>query len=280
MIEGKKSIRYIKNFFIYLLLLALTVVFIMPFVWLLSTALKSSSQSVYSFPPTFIPRPPVLDNFIEAWTSVPFPKYLFNSFALIVLMVPAHLFLTALTAYPLARMDFPGKKILFYLVLGTMFMPEEAMLVPMFLMAQELNLANSWGGVVFPGLVGGFAIFLMRQSYLSIPKEMEEAAKIDGCGFFKTWWKVILPMARPTLAALSIISFVSVWNSFMWPLIILNNDNLYPLSLGLAYLSGTFGNEVRVMAAGTVISLVPIIVFYLMMQKHFVAGLAQGAVKG
>lgn len=280
MIHNNKAVRTVKNILIYALLLLLTVVFIMPFVWLLSTALKSSSQSVYSFPPTFIPRPAVLDNFIEAWTSVPFAKYMFNSFMLILLMVPAHLFLTALTAYPLARLNFPGRNFIFYMVLGTMFMPMEAMLVPQFLMAQELHLANNWGGIIFPGLVGGFSIFLMRQSYLSIPKEMEEAARMDGCGFFRTWWKIILPMAKPTLAALSIISFVSVWNSFMWPLIILNNDDLYPLSLGLAYLSGTFGNEVRVMAAGTVLSLIPIITFYLIMQKHFVSGLTTGAVKG
>lgn len=275
--NGKKIV---KKLMMYLLLIAIAFVFVMPFIWLLSTALKSSMQNVYSFPPTFIPKPPVLKNFIEAWTSVPFPRYLMNSFALIILMVPLHLFLTALTGYPLARMDFPGKNLIFFAIMGTMFMPEEAMLVPLFITAQKMHIANSWLGMILPNLVGGFSIFLMRQAYMSVPKEMEEAATIDGCGLFRTWWSVILPMTRPTVAALSIISFVSVWNSFMWPLIILNDDKLYPLSLGLAYLSGTFGNEVRVMAAGTVLSLVPIIIFYVIMQKHFVAGLAAGAVKG
>jgi putative chitobiose transport system permease protein len=119
----------------------------------------------------------------------------------------------------------------------------------------------------------------MRQSYLSIPKELEEAAIIDGCGPFRIWWSIMLPLTRPTLAALSVFSFISVWNSFIWPLIILKNDDLYPLALGLAYLSGTFGDDVRTMAAGTVISLVPVIIFYLLMQRHFVSGL-QGAIKG
>ena len=177
----------------------------MPFIWLVSTAFKSNTQNVYSFPPTFLPKPPVLDNFMEAWKSVPFGRYLFNSFALIVILVPAHLFLTALTAYPF---------------------------------------------IIFFSLVGGFPIFLMRQAYLGVPKEIEEAATIDGCGFFRTWWSIVLPMVKPTVAALSIISFVNVWNSFMWPLIILNDDKLYPLSLGLAYLSGAFGFDVRIMAAG------------------------------
>ena len=280
MVTKKSVFKVIKTVITYFLLVVLALIFTMPFIWLVSTAFKSNTQNVYSFPPTFLPKPPVLDNFMEAWKSVPFGRYLFNSFALIVILVPAHLFLTALTAYPFARMRFPGRNILFAFILGTMFMPTEAMLVPMFLTAKELHLANNWGGIIFFSLVGGFPIFLMRQAYLGVPKEIEEAATIDGCGFFRTWWSIVLPMVKPTVAALSIISFVNVWNSFMWPLIILNDDKLYPLSLGLAYLSGAFGFDVRIMAAGTTLSLIPIIVFYLLMQKHFVSGLSQGAVKG
>jgi putative chitobiose transport system permease protein len=269
----------IKSMAAYGLLIIIALLFVGPFLWLLSTAFLSNTQDVFTFPPTFIPKPPVFDHFIDAWTSIPFPKYMLNSFLLILLMVPAHLLLTSLAAYPLARMEFPGKKFVFYAIVGTMFLPEEGKLVPMFIIVMKLGMVDSWWGLIVPGLVGGFSVFLMRQSYLSIPKEMEEAAIIDGCGVFRVWWNIMLPLVKPTVAALSVFSFISVWNSFMWPLIILKNDDLYPLSLGLAYLSGTLGFDPKEMAAGTVISILPIIIFYMFMQRFFVSGL-QGAVKG
>lgn len=269
----------LRKFLMYVLLIAIACLFIGPFLWLVSTSLKPMGQDVFTFPPSFIPKPPVLDSYVEAWTSIPFPKYMTNSFLLLLFMVPAHLFLTALAAYPLARIEFPGRTFIFYAIVGTMFLPEEGKLVPLFIIIQKLGFVDSWLGLIIPGLVGGFSIFLMRQSYLSIPKEMEEAAIIDGCNMFRVWWSIMLPLVRPAFAALSVFSFISVWNSFMWPLIILKNEDLYPLALGLAYLLGTFGGEVKTMAAGTVISLLPVITFYLIMQKHFVSGL-QGAVKG
>ncbi|MBA4494689.1 carbohydrate ABC transporter permease [Paenactinomyces guangxiensis] len=272
-------IQWTRKAFMYLLLILIAAIFIGPFLWLLSTAFKSNAQDVFTFPPSFIPNPPVWDHFVEAWTVVPFPRYMLNSFILIMIMVPTHLFLTALTAYPLARMNFPGRDFIFYAIIGTMFLPEEGKLVPLFIIVEKLGMVDSWWGLIIPGLVGGFSVFLMRQAYLSIPKELEEAAILDGCGPFRIWWSIMLPLTRPTLAALSVFSFISVWNSFIWPLIILKNDQLYPLALGLAYLSGTFNDDVRTMAAGTVISLLPVIIFYLLMQRYFVSGL-QGAIKG
>ncbi|MCF6411613.1 carbohydrate ABC transporter permease [Pseudalkalibacillus salsuginis] len=268
-----------KNVFLYVLLISVSLIFIGPFLWLLSTALKSNAQDVFGFPPSFIPKPAVFDHFIEAWTAIPFPRYLLNSFLLLLIMVPSHIFLTALTAYPLARMNFPGRTFIFYAIIATMFLPEEGKLVPLFIIVEKLGMVDSWWGLIVPGLIGGFSIFLMRQAYLTIPKEIEEAAIIDGCGPFRVWWSVILPLTKPTLAALSVFSFISVWNSFMWPLIILKDESLFPIALGLAYLSGTFGTDVKTMAAGVVISLVPIIIFYILMQRHFVSGL-QGSIKG
>ncbi|MGG1519270.1 carbohydrate ABC transporter permease [Paenibacillus oryzisoli] len=269
----------IRKLLMYVLLVAVACLFIGPFLWLLATSLMSAGQDVFTFPPQFIPKPVSFENYVTAWTSIPFGKYLKNSFLLLVIMVPIHLMLTALAAYPLARIEFPGRKFIFYAILGTMFLPEEGKLVPLFIIIHKLGFVDSWMGIVMPGLVGGFSIFLMRQSYMALPKEMEEAAVIDGCGMLRTWWHIMLPLVRPTFAALSVFSFISVWNSFMWPLIVLKSDDLFPLALGLAYLLGTFGGEVKTMAAGTVISLLPVIIFYLMMQKHFVSGL-QGAVKG
>ncbi len=278
--KGKKIKPICSVIIRYVLLLLFAGVFILPFLWLLSTSLKTGLQSTYSFPPSFIPSPITMKNYVRAIHVVPFLKYIRNTFILIVLMVPAHIFLTTLTAYPLARMKFPGKELIFYLILGTMFMPDEGKLIPLYLLVQKIGMVDSWSGIVFPGLVGGFSVLLMRQAYISIPKEMEEAATIDGCGVFSIFLKIMLPLAKPTLGALGIFSFVSVWNSFTWPLIILKNDDLYPVSLGLSYLSGTFGNDVKIMAAGTTLSLIPVVAFYLLMQKNFVSGLQSGAIKG
>jgi len=279
-LKGKKIKPICSVIIRYVLLLLFAGVFILPFLWLLSTSLKTGLQSTYSFPPSFIPSPITMKNYVRAIHVVPFLKYIRNTFILIVLMVPAHIFLTTLTAYPLARMKFPGKELIFYLILGTMFMPDEGKLIPLYLLVQKIGMVDSWSGIVFPGLVGGFSVLLMRQAYISIPKEMEEAATIDGCGVFSIFLKIMLPLAKPTLGALGIFSFVSVWNSFTWPLIILKNDDLYPVSLGLSYLSGTFGNDVKIMAAGTTLSLIPVVAFYLLMQKNFVSGLQSGAIKG
>lgn len=278
-VRANSGFRLLRKTMMYALLIVVACIFIGPFLWLLATALKPNTQDVFTFPPSFIPKPPVLQHIVEAWTSIPFPKYMLNSFLLLFLMVPPHLFLTSLAAYPLARMEFPGRQFVFYAIIGTMFLPEEGKLVPLFIIVQKMGMVDSWWGLILPGLVGGFAVFLMRQAYLSIPKEMEEAAIIDGCGMFRIWWNIMLPLTKPTIAALSVFSFISVWNSFMWPLIILKNENLYPLALGLAYLAGTLGTDVKTMSAGTVISLLPVILFYLFLQRYFVAGL-QGAVKG
>lgn len=276
--KRKKGPPTVKKTLIYALLIAISFLFMFPFLWEVSTAFKPLTQNIFTFPPEYIPRPPVWDNFVKAWTDIQFPRYMLNSFLLIIIMVPPHLFLTALTAYPLARMKFPGRTFVFYAIVGTMFLPTEGKLVPLYLIVNKLGLVNTWWAIILPGLVGAFSIFIMRQAYLNIPKEMEEAATIDGCGPFRLWWSIILPLVRPALAALGVFSFISVWDDFMWPLIVLNNPNWYPISLGLAYLKGTLGNDVRTMAAGTVVAMLPVVIFYIIMQRHFVEGL-QGAVK-
>jgi putative chitobiose transport system permease protein len=270
--------RMAKTTGMYVLLTAIACLFVGPFILLVSTAFKSDSQPVFSFPPQWLPDPPVWENFQHAWNDIPFPRYMFNSFFLVGVMVPLHLFLASITAYPLARMRFFGRNFIFYGIIATMFIPPEVMLIPRFLLVKTFNMTDSYWGIIIPGLLGGFAVFLMRQAYLAIPRELEEAAIIDGCGPFRMWWSIMLPLTAPTTAALGVFSFISVWNSFIWPLIVLKSPELYPLSLGLAYLAGTFGFDVKSLAAGAVISVTPIIIFFLLMQRYFIYGM-QGAVK-
>lgn len=263
----------------YLLLTAVALIFVGPLLIVLATAFKPASQAVYSYPPNLIPSPPTLASIEKAWATVPFAEYLGNSGLYVVVMVPVSLVVSALAAYPLARMRFRGRKVIFLLFISTMFLPSELMLVPLFLVASQLHITDSYAGVILPGLFSAFQILLLRQAFGQVPTELVDAARIDGAGHLGIWWHVVLPASRPAFATLAIFSFISVWNSFVWPLVVLSNSHKYPVALGLAYLSGIFGVNVRTLAAGTVIALVPIVVFFLALQRHFIEGM-KGAVKG
>lgn len=254
-------------------------VFVGPFLILVSTAFKPASQAVFSFPPQLVPTPPTLHSVTTAWTKIPFPRYLINSGLYVVVMVPVSLLISALASYPLACMRFRGRQLMFWLFIATMFLPSELMLVPLFLVTSQLHLTNSYAGVALPGLFGAFQIFLLRQAFSGVPRELVDAARIDGAGHLRIWWHVMLPSCRPAFATLAIFSFISVWNSFVWPLVVLNDSDRYPIALGLAYLNGIFGVDQRTLAAGTVIALVPVVVVFLLLQGHFLEGM-KGALKG
>ncbi|NED96791.1 carbohydrate ABC transporter permease [Phytoactinopolyspora alkaliphila] len=263
----------------YVLLLILAAIFVGPFIVLLASSLKPATQDVFSFPPDLIPRPPVADWFVRAWTVIDFPRYLLNSAIYVGVMVPAYLAISALTAYPLARMRFPFRTVIFFLFLSTMFLPGELMLIPRFLVISELGLADTYAGVMLPGLLSAIGIFLLRQTFAGVPQELDDAARIDGCKEWGVFWHVMLPAAKPALAVLAIFGFISVWNSFIWPLVVLKDTSKYPIALGISYLTGVTGTDVRSLAAGTVISLIPVLVFFIIMQRHILEGM-KGAVKG
>ena len=264
---------------LYLLLSLVSLLFVGPFLLLLSTSLKSSEQSVTSFPPELFPLPPVLDYFIEAWTTIPYPLYLLNSCLYVLLTVPAYLVVSALTAYPLARYSFRGRGFFFILFLSTMFLPGELMLIPLFITTNQLSLTDTYAGVALPSILGAFGIFLLRQAFTQIPTELYEAARIDGAGEWRIFARIAVPLVMPTIAVLAILGFISVWNSFIWPMIVLTDQSKYPIALGIAYLTGISGNNIRSLAAGTVISLVPVVIMFLAMQRHILSSMT-GAVKG
>lgn len=263
----------------YVLLVAIAVVFVWPFLFLLATALKPATQDVFSFPPTLIPKPPVVDWLKDAWTEIPFPRYLLNSLLYVVGGVPLFVLVSALTAYPLARMRFRGRTLMFFVFLSTMFVPTELMLIPRFLVVNQIGLTDNYAGVVLPGVLSAFGVFLLRQAFAAVPHELAEAARLDGCGEWRLFWNVMLPVVRPSLAIAAIFGFIFVWNDFIWPLVVLNSDARFPIALGVAYLSGISGTDARTLSAGTVISLVPVVVFFVILQRHVLEG-AKGAVKG
>jgi putative chitobiose transport system permease protein len=269
----------VRRIGVYLLLAAIAVVFVWPFLFLLATAFKAPTQDVYSFPPSLIPRPPVLTWLHNAWTQIPFPRYLLNSLLYVLGGVPLFVLISAMTAYPLATASFRGSKVMFFAILSTMFVPAELMLIPRFLVANQLGLTNTYAGVILPGVLSAFGVFLLRQAFAAVPAELGEAARLDGCGEWRVFWTVMLPVVRPTLAISAIFGFIFIWNDFLWPLVVLNDDTKYPIALGIAYLTGISGTDTRTLSAGTLLSLVPIVVFFLLLQRQILEG-AKGAVKG
>jgi putative chitobiose transport system permease protein len=264
----------------YLLLGGIAVVMLMPLLWLVSTAFKSPTENIFQFPPQLWPSQPTLGNFVTVWQTNPFGRYLLNSLLVALLTVVFNLTFCALAAYPLARLQFWGRDWLFTAVVSTIMIPFQIVMIPLYILAVQLGLKNSYLGVIFPAIASAFGIFLLRQAFQGVPKELEEAARIDGCSELGIWWYVMLPAIRPALVTLSIFVFIGSWSDFLWPLIILDRPEYYTLPLGVATLAGTFSLDWRLIAAGSVISIVPVLVFFLLMQRYIIPSEAGSGLKG
>ncbi|MBE7709838.1 MAG: carbohydrate ABC transporter permease [Cyanobacteria bacterium SIG32] len=275
-----------KYFGTHLILIIVSVLSIFPFLWLISTSLKGAGENIFAYPPVFIPQDLTFENYVGVWKRVNLFGYFVNSMIVAIGTVVLNLLLSSLAAYPLARMEFNGKKITFFAVLATIMIPFQAIMLPVYLITIKLNLIDSvsnlagYLGLIMPFAVSAFGIFLMRQAFLGIPREMEEAAIVDGCNVFQVFWKVLLPMVKPSLAVLAIFTFIGSWGEFLWPSIVLTKEALYTLPVGVNNLQGMFSSNWRFIAAGSIISIIPIIVFFLSMQKYFISGENEGAVKG
>ncbi len=278
--------KFFKGFSAHIFLIIISILSLFPFIWLISTALKGIDENIFEYPPYFIPKHFTFENFIGVWKQIPFLLYFLNSAIVAGFTVILNLIFSSLAAYPLARMDFRGKNFIFTLILVTIMIPFQAIMLPVYLIVLKLHLVDSYGfasgylGLILPFAVNAFGIFLMRQAFLTIPKEMEEAAFIDGCSIFNIWRKILLPMTSPTLAVLAIFTFIGSWGEFLWPSIVLTNKSLYTLPVGVNDLQGLFSANWRYIAAGSIISIIPIIIFFICMQKYFVSGSNEGAVKG
>jgi len=268
-----------KRALTYVALLLVASLMAAPFVWLLLTSLKGG-EDVFAFPPTLLPDELRFENYAETWRAVPFGAYILNSILVSIGTVVSNVLLASLAAYPLARMEFRGKTLFFILILSTMMVPEQVIMIPLYQLTLQLGLLNTLVGVVLPFSVNAFGIFLMRQFYLAIPRELEEAAVMDGCSPLRIWWSILVPLTKPAIATLTVFTFVASWSSFLWPLVILQESAKFTLPVGLSYLMGTFSANFRFVAAGAVISIVPVLLVYVSMQKYFIEGILSGGVKG
>jgi putative chitobiose transport system permease protein len=259
---------------------AIALVMLLPLVWLVSTAFKSPAEDIFQFPPQFLPQQPTLQNFVSVWQTNPFGRYLFNSTLVAVLTVILNVVICSLASYPLARLRFRGRKPIFTLIVATILIPFQIVMIPLYILTVQLGLRNTYIGLIFPAIASAFGIFLLRQAFQGVPKELEEAARIDGCSDLGIWWHVMLPSVRPALVTLAIFVFIGSWSDFLWPLIILDRPEYYTLPLGVAQLAGAFSLDWRLIAAGSVISIAPILAFFVLMQRYIVPSDAGSGVKG
>nr|WP_234996581.1 carbohydrate ABC transporter permease [Planktothrix sp. PCC 11201] len=276
----KLNNKTIKTVIIYIILGIIAVLMLFPLIWLVSTAFKSPSENIFQFPPQFIPRQPTFQNFIKVWQTNPFGRYLFNSSFVALLTVSLNLLFCSLAAYPLARLNFKGRDGIFTAIIATIMIPFQIVMIPLYVLTVQLELRNSYLGIIFPSIASAFGIFLLRQAFQSVPKELEEAARIDGCSELGIWWNVMIPAAKPALITLAIFVFIGSWSDFLWPLLVLDQPDFYTMPLGVATLAGTFSLDWRLIAAGSVISIAPVLLLFLILQRYIVPTDAGSGVKG
>jgi len=257
------SLNILKNIPQFLLLIAIATLTIFPLLWLVSTAFKSPTENIFQATPQLLPAQPTFENFLKVWKNSRFDLYLWNSFFVSSITVILNLLFCSLAAFPLARLDFKGRDSIFWAIVGTTMIPFQITMIPLYILAVQLNLKNTYAGLIFPYVISAFGIFLLRQAFQSVPKEMEEAARMDGCSSLGIWWHVMLPAARPALTTLAVFTFVAMWGDFLWPLVIVDKAELYTLPRGIASLASAFSEDWRLIAAGSAISMLPVFIVFV-----------------
>lgn len=253
----------------------LAIVTVAPLAWLVISVLRPAEDTFAAGLPTRF----TLDNIATVLTELPLPLWLFNS-ALVSLAVTGVALIThSMAAYALARLRFPGRGLIFGLIISTLLVSLPVILVPLFLVAKELGILDSYAGLIVPSIFHAFGIFLLRQYYLNIPRELEEAAEIDGCGYLRRYWHVILPLSRPALASLSVLFFLANWNAFLWPLTITTDPDLRVVQVGIASLQGQFSSTVHLILAASLVAAIPTVVVFLMGQRRLVDAMKTSGLK-
>lgn len=261
----------------YTVLIALAVLCVFPFWWTLVVAV-STEGNIFEFPPSFMPQAVSMDNFIEVFRVIPMIAFYKNSLLITVATVCWKLLLCSLAAYPLSRMRFSGSKLVFGLILATMILPSEVNFLVNFITLTKIGLVNTYTGVILPNVVTAVSILLLKQAFDEVPQDLIDAARVDGAPEWIIFWKIVLPLISPWLATVGILTAVEAWNDYIWPSIVISKPDDFPLSAGVLYLRGTYGSSTRVIAAGTILTIAPILVAFLFTQRFFMRGM-DGAVK-
>ncbi|MCG8514421.1 MAG: carbohydrate ABC transporter permease [Halanaerobiales bacterium] len=264
---------------VYLVLVIGLIAMIAPFLWMLSTSFKST-KAIFRFPPDWIPAQPTLAHYQKLFETLDFLTPFKNTVIVAVSITFLSLLICSMAGYAFAKFRFPGRDKLFIGLLGTLMVPGQITMIPVFLLLNKLRLLNSYPGLILPGLASAFSIFFMRQFIRTIPDELLEAARIDGASERYIFFKIVLPLCKPALATLGIFNFTGSWNSFLWPLIIASSEKMYTLPVAIANLGGQYQTDYGLQMAGAVVVIVPIIIVFLFAQRYFIKGITLSGLKG
>jgi multiple sugar transport system permease protein len=278
-------IKKLENSLIHLILVLGAVVTVMPFAWMISTSLKNQNE-VFSYPPEWIPSAFVWENYARAWQAAPFARYFVNSTIVAVAVTLGTLVTSSLAAFAFARIRFPGRDALFAIYLSSMMIPHQMTIIPSYLVLGDLGKISpalgldTYFALIAPFVAGAFGVFILRQSFLTLPNELEDAATLDGCSKLGFLWRIVIPLSRPALATLGLFTFMANWNSYLWPLIVTNRNDMRTVQIGLRYFVGQEGgNQWALLMAAAVFVTLPIVIVYLFVQKQFVQGIASTGIK-
>jgi multiple sugar transport system permease protein len=264
---------------LFVLLFAGVALMVGPFLWMLLGSFRPNRE-LQQVPPTWLPEDPTLSNYRQLFEVLDFPTFFFNSTVVAVAITVGNLIFCSMLGYALAKLRFPGKRMIFLLVMGTLMVPGVVTFVPLFVLVSNLGMTNSFAGLIFPFLAGPFGVFLMRQFILGLPDELIHAARVDGAGEFRIFWSIIMPLCKPVLATLGILTFLASWNNFLWPLVVAQSEDKYTLPVALAiYSIGEKKADYGLLMAGSVVVVIPVLLVFLALQKHFVRGIAMTGIK-
>lgn len=278
--EGRRHPAWVGTLLWYVVLSLASLITVLPFFWLITTALKGPTDAVFSLPPQWLPGEPTLRNFARVWEQLQLWRFFINSLAVAVSTVLLNVTVSALAAYPLAKMRFAGREPIFYLLLATLIVPAELTYIPSYILAvQVFQYYDTLWALIFPNVFSAFNIFLLRQAFQTVPNDLIDAARIDGASELRIWWGVLLPTVRPSLATAAVFTAVTSWNALLWPSLMLRSRELYTLPVGLTLLRGMFSSDFRLIAAGAILAIIPMLITFVFAQRYFVSGLG-GAVKG
>ena len=276
-----KSKKKMSKGIIYIILLFISFVCLVPFYWMIRSSLMDMSQ-IFTMPPIWIPNPIKFSNYKEALTMLPFGRYFFNTLFVVVFTVLGTVITSSLCAYSFSRIEWKGRDTVFGILLTAMMIPFAVTLIPTFIGWQKLGVVNSYAPLIVPAWFGGgvFNVFLLRQFFRTIPKELDEAARIDGAGHFTIYSKIIMPLSKPSLIVVSLFSFMGSWNDFLGPLVYLNDGDKFTLSLGLMQFQGMYSAQWQYMMAAATVVLIPIVIIFFIGQKYFIEGISMSGMKG
>ncbi|HYN81267.1 MAG TPA: carbohydrate ABC transporter permease [Gemmatimonadaceae bacterium] len=277
--DSARQRERITRVLLYTLLVIGAVLALLPMVWMVSASLMPSGEAS-SFPPHFFPSRPTLEHYTDLFTRLNLGRYLLNSAFVALVVTSASLIINAMAGYAFAKLRFRGRDRLFRALSTGLVLPVQVAMLPLFLLLKNMGLINTYWGVIIPGLASIFGIFLVRQYALAIPDEMLDAARVDGASEFRIFWSIVVPGIMPILATLSIWTFLATWNDFMWPLIVLSDASHYTLPVALANLSGEHVQDIELMMAGSVLTVIPVMLVFLFLQRYYIQGVMAGSVKG